>query len=225
MVFFFRKYFNGTLLRCMNAGQVERIVKQLHDGPDGGHFSARTTAMKIMRVVYYWPSLFHDCQKYVRRCEKYAFFFGKQRLAALPLHPIQVDQPFSLWGLDFIGPINPLSSSSHKWILVTTNYFTRWTEEIALKDSIESSILEFLDGIVTRFSAPSTIILDNAKSFVGAQICACAIDHGIYLTTYSNYYHQDNGLAESSNKNLIRIIKRTVEDNQRCWNQKLKTFL
>ena len=161
----------------------------------------------------------------MRKCEKCAFFSRKQKLSALPLHPIQVDQPFAQWGLDFIGPINPPSSSGHKWILAATDYFTRWTEAVALKDATESLVVGFLDGIVTRFGAPSTIILDNAKSFVGAQICAWAVNHNIYLSTSSNYYPQDNGLAESSNKNLIRIIKRTIEDNQRCWHQKLRTAL
>ena len=99
-------------------------------------------------------------------------FSGKQRLAALPLHPIQVDQPFAQWGLDFIGPINPPSSTGHKWILAATDYFTRWKETIALKDATEPSVIEFLDGIVTKFGAPSTIISDNAKSFVGSQINA-----------------------------------------------------
>lgn len=32
-------------------------------------------------------------------------------------------------------------------------------------------------------------------------------------------------MAESSNKNLIRIIKRTIEDNQRCWHTKLRIAL
>ena len=108
------------------------MIKEFHDGPNGGHFLARTTTMRIMRVGYYWPSLFHDCHRYLRKCEKCAFFSSKQKLAALPLHPIQVDQPFAQWGLDFIGPINPPSSSSHKWILATIDYFTRWTKVVAL---------------------------------------------------------------------------------------------
>ena len=70
--------------------------------------------MKIMRDGYYWPTLFNEYHKWVRKCEKYNFSLGKQRLATLPLHPIQVDQPFSQWGLNFISPINPPSSSSHK---------------------------------------------------------------------------------------------------------------
>lgn len=85
-----------------------------------------------------------------------------------------------------------------------------------MKDATESSVVEFLDGIVTKFGAASTIISDNAKSFVGSHICTWAMDHNIYLSTSYNYYPQGNGLAESSNKNLIRIIKRTIEDNQRA---------
>lgn len=109
-----RKDFNGALLRCINTDQVDKMIKELHDGPDGGHSLVRTTAMKIMRARYYWSSLFNDYHRYVKKCEKCALFLGKQRLAALPLHPIQVDQLFSQWGLHFIVPISPPSSSSHK---------------------------------------------------------------------------------------------------------------
>ncbi|GLJ17262.1 hypothetical protein SUGI_0299520 [Cryptomeria japonica] len=66
--------------------------------------------------------------------------------------------------------INPPSSASHKWILAATDYFTRWTEAVAFRDATKASVLEFLDGIVTRFGVPSTIISDNAKAFVGTQI-------------------------------------------------------
>ena len=41
----------------------------------------------------------------------------------------------------------------------------------------------------------------------------------------SNYYPQGNGLVESSKKNLIRIMKRKIEDNQRVWHSKLMTAL
>lgn len=136
-----------------------------------------------------------------------------------------MDQPFAQWGLDFIGPINIPSNVGHKWILAAIDYFTIWIEAVALKDAIEPSIVEFLNGILSRFGAPSTIISDNAKSFVGTQICAWAMNHNIYLSTSSNYYPQGNGLAESSNKNIIRIMKRIIEDNQRAWHKKLRIAL
>ena len=127
--------------------------------------------------------------------------------------------------LDLIVPINPPSNYGHKWILAATNYFTRWIEVVAFRDATKTLVVEFLDEIVTRFGVPSTIISDNAKSLVGAQIYAWVVDHCIYLSTSSNYYPQGNGLVESSNKKMIRILKRNIEDNQSCWHKKLRTSL
>ena len=39
------------------------------------------------------------------------------------------------------------------------------------------------------------------------------------------YYPQGNGLAESSNKNLVNIIKKLLDDNKKTWNKKLVNAL
>ncbi|KAH9303500.1 hypothetical protein KI387_043862 [Taxus chinensis] len=221
----FKKDVNGVLLRCINTGQIQRVLKEFHDGPASGHFAPRVTALKIMKAGYYWPKIFSDFYAWIKRCKNCAFFTGKERLAALPLQPISVDQPFMRWGLDFIGAINPNSSQGHKWILTATDYFTRWTEAVALKEVNESSILEFYEGITTRFGVPATIISDNALAFIGSKVTEWAVKNGIYLSTSSNYYPQGNGQAESTNKNLLRIIRRTLDENQRAWHTKLKSAL
>ena len=41
----------------------------------------------------------------------------------------------------------------------------------------------------------------------------------------TNYYPQGNGLVESTNKNLIRILKKTVIENQRSWHSTLPNAL
>ena len=35
------------------------------------------------------------------------------------------------------------------------------------------------------------------------------------------YYPQGNGIAESSNKSLVNIIKKLLEDNKKSWHTKL----
>ncbi|PKI67175.1 hypothetical protein CRG98_012424 [Punica granatum] len=40
--------------------------------------------------------------------------------------------PFSMWGIDVIGPINPKASNGHMFILVAIDYFTKWIEAITL---------------------------------------------------------------------------------------------
>jgi transposase InsO family protein len=44
----------------------------------------------------------------------------------------------------------------------------------------------------------------------------------IALIHSTPYYPQGNGLAESSNKILIKIIKILLEDNKKAWDSKLK---
>ena len=41
----------------------------------------------------------------------------------------------------------------------------------------------------------------------------------------SNYYPEGNGLAESTNKTLVQILKKTIDKNQRNWNLKLTDAL
>ena len=41
----------------------------------------------------------------------------------------------------------------------------------------------------------------------------------------TNYYLQGNGLAESTNKNLIIVLKKTVIKNQRSWHIALPNAL
>jgi hypothetical protein len=53
----------------------------------------------------------------------------------MPLKTIIVESPFTQWGLDVIGPINPKSSKGHSYIITTTDYFTKWPEAITLKES------------------------------------------------------------------------------------------
>ncbi|KAH9311350.1 hypothetical protein KI387_026385, partial [Taxus chinensis] len=45
--------------------------------------------------------------------------------------------------------------------------------------------------------------------------------YGISLSHSSDYYPQGNGQAESSNNNIVTIIRKLVDINQRNWHKKL----
>ena len=55
-------------------------------------------------------------------------------MPAALMHPIIKPWPFRGWGLDFIGQTNPPSSKGHRFVLVATDYFTKWTEVVPLKN-------------------------------------------------------------------------------------------
>ena len=106
----------------------------------------------------------------------------------------------------------------------STDYFTKWVEAIPTKKATDAIVMDFLeDKIITRFGVPARIIMDNG--FVSSEMPSFCFKYGISLSHSSNYYPQGNGLAESSNKNLMTIIKKTVGDNKKAWDNKMKYAL
>lgn len=107
-------------------------------------------------------------------------------------------------GLDIIGEIVSNCSKYHKYILTTIDYFTKWVEAIVLKVANKKSIIDFIDHyIFNRFCLPTALMFDNASYFSGNIMVQFALKKGFKLKYSANYYPQANGLAKSTNKNLI----------------------
>jgi len=138
------------------------------------------------------------------------------------LQPVNIDQPFDQWGLDIIGEIVPNSSKQHRYILTATDHFTKWVEAVPLKTTNAEHIIDFVNQfIITRFGLPSSLMFDNASYFSGNAMTEFALKIGFKLKYSANYYPQGNGLAESTNKNLIIIIKQTIDQNHKNWHKSL----
>jgi hypothetical protein len=68
-----------------------------------------------------------------------------------------------------------------------------------------------------RFGIPQTLTTDQGTSFVAKEVRYFVNSYSIKLLNSSPYYAQANGQAESSNKTLVKIIKKKIEDNpKRC---------
>lgn len=79
---------------------------------------------------------------------------------------MSTEAPFDVWGIDFIGEFQEKSSAEHSWILVATDYFTKWIEDIPTRKETSRVVTEFLlENILTRFGVPNKLIMDNAMSF------------------------------------------------------------
>ena len=64
-----------------------------------------------------------------------------------------------MWGTDVVGPIEPRSSLGHRFILVATDYFSRWAEAILLKEVKTENVIKFFkDHVLYKFGTPRRII-------------------------------------------------------------------
>ena len=202
------------------------MAKEFHEGDCGGHHSWKVTTNKIMRVGFYWPTLFSDVYKETTKCHRCQIFEGKRKVVSLPLNPISVEAPFQQWGLDFIGEINPNSSRKHKWILTAIDYFTKWIEATPTRRDTYEVIMDFIENnILARFGCPRQIVTENSPAFKSRKMINFFHKYHISLNHSTAYYPQGNGLAESSNKSIVRIIKKLLEDNKKAWHTKLKYAL
>ena len=88
--------------------------------------------------------MFKDAHAHGRKCQIFQVNAGRERRPTFPLQPITIDNPFEQWGLDVVGEINLNSSKLHKYILITTNYFSKWTKAIPLKVINDTEVIQFL---------------------------------------------------------------------------------
>jgi hypothetical protein len=142
------------------------------------------------------------------------------------MNPIIKPWLFRGWEIDLIGQIYPPSSKGHKFVLVATNYFTKWVEAIPIKTVTSGNMIDFVnEHIVYRFGIPQTITTDQGSQFTSGEFEEYANSLGIKLLNPSPYYAQVNGKAEAANKGIIKLIKRKIDESPKRWHTVLNEAL
>jgi len=215
-----------VLLKCFSANQAKVVLGEVHEGICGTHQSAHKMKWLLLRVGYFWPTMLEGCFRYYKGwqdCQKLEVI---QRAPASAMNPIIKPWSFRGWGIDMIGQINTPSSNGHKFILVATDYFTKWVEAVPLKKVDSGDAIQLVkEYIVYRFGVPQIITTDQVSIFLSDEFVQFVDIMGIKLLNSSPYYAQANGQAEASNKSLIKLIKRKISDFPRQWHTKLAEAL
>ncbi|XP_075665914.1 uncharacterized protein LOC142635678 [Castanea sativa] len=123
--------------------------------------------------------------------------------------------------LDLIGPINP-PSKGHIWILVATEYFTKWVEVVSLKKATGPVVANFIrEHIICRFGIPHKIVTDNGTPFVNKNVRKLLDHRHIKDRKSTPYYPQGNGQAKATNRVLLRILSKMVHEYEGGWTKHL----
>ena len=82
----------------------------------------------------------------------------------------------------------------------------------------QKNVIQFIkEQIIHRFRIPQSISTDQGIMFTWDEITYFAKDYGIQLIKSTLFYAQANGQTKASNKVLINILEKMLEDNPRDW--------
>ena len=99
----------------------------------------------ICRVQFLPCFVAYVYDRYCRECNLCQRFGQSSERARMPHQPVLPLEPFQKWGLDFIGPFTPATARmGSRYILVATDYCTKWVETKVLRDNMASSTTKFL---------------------------------------------------------------------------------
>ena len=131
------------------------------------------------------------------------------------LNPIEVGEPFERIGIDFVGPLEK-TRRRNRYILVVTDYLTKWPEAKAMKDATATNVVKFIyEVIICRHRCPKIILSDRGIHFRNKLVEELCEKFEIKQKLSASYHPQTNGLVERFNCTLCESLAKVSEkENQ-----------
>jgi hypothetical protein len=208
--------------RVIQEEEVFPLLTRLHSDPLSGHFGIENTFNRT-KNRYYWPQMYSSIRKFIQHyniCQRR----GKPRQQE-PLHPLPVSKPFDRVGIDLLQL--PITSTGHKYVIVATDYLTKWVEARALPDKTASCVAGFFyEEIICRHGAPKELLSDQGKEFLNQLIQQICDLFGTTRRVTTPYHPQTNGLTERFNRTLINALGKLIHQYQDSeWDELLTSVL
>ena len=188
--------------RCL----VPEVLESLHDASTAGHLGLAKTVDEI-RERFHWPGLQGDAEIWCRQ-SKSVRAENHPRAARAPLVSSNAGYPLERVAVDIMGPL-PTTEARNKYIMVVSDYFTRWTEAYAIPNQeVRTVATKLVDEFVCRFGGPETLHSDQGRNFESAMIRELCALLDIRKTRTTPYHPQSDSQVERFNRTLVGMLSR-----------------
>ena len=199
----------------------KEILKMNHDHMLAGHLGIAKSTMRIKRQ-YFWPGLNTDVKTYVTNCIVCAKrkAYGTTKAPLKPIPPVQ-----KVWeqiAMDIVGPLTE-SNQGNKYILVLSDYATRFVMTIPMTDQKAYTIAEHLVGkIYTKFGPPERVLTDQGTNFQ-SDLIKKRVNQLFQIEPIrtTSYHPQTDGLVERFNRTLCDMLACYVNEEPEQWDKYL----
>ena len=215
---------NSFLQLVVPVSLRQRIMTGMHNECSGGHLATERTLEKV-KARFYWPFMSSDIELHCKAC---ALCSARRTPAPTARAPMKVDQPsFPLQrvAMDIMGPL-PRTNRGNLYIVVITDYFTKWVEAFAIPDMTARTIASALiDGFICRYGVPLSIHTDQGAQFESNLFKSICELLDMKKTRTTPYHPSSDGLVERMNRTLENMLSARVNANHNDWDLHIQRCL
>ena len=122
---------------------------------------------------------------------------------------------------DILGEL-PETENGNKYILVVSDYFTKWTEAFAMANMEAGTVARIIvEEVVTRFGVPHVIHSDQGRQYESRLFQEMCQMLGTTKTRTTPYHPKSDGMVERFNQTLETMLSAYVSDNHKDWDRQL----
>jgi len=160
-----RKLFDTNVVQMVVPHRLRKpLFDQSHSGPLAAHLGAQRTFLQL-KSAYYWPGMKGDVIRWCKECEVCAQCKGPPIRRQGRLQKVLTGAPLDIVAVDVLSGL-PATVDGKKYILVLTDYFTKWACAFALPDAEASTCMRAMyDGFFADFGLPRQLHSDLGKNF------------------------------------------------------------
>ncbi len=194
-----------------------QILDLCHRGLHGGHFSTDRT-YKTLAGRWWWEGMYGATERFVKSCPECAIVSGTGRHQPPPLHPIPVNRPFQIVGVDVMDL--PVTTNGNKHVVVFQDYLTKWPMVYAIPDQKAHRIAHILvDGI------PECLLSDRGTNLLSHLLRDLCQMLGIKKLNTTAYHPQCDGMVERFNRTLKAMLRKHSARFGKQWDRFLSGVL
>ncbi|XP_068069442.1 uncharacterized protein isoform X2 [Danio rerio] len=214
----------GSVKQLIVPKEARELVLHLsHSIPWAGHLGVRKTIERIKKY-FYWPGLKADVVQYCKSCPE-CQLVSLHHPPRVPLQPLPlISTPFERLGMDIVGPVEK-SSLGNRFLLVITDYATRYPEVFPLKSMKAKNVATCLIQFCSRVGLPREILTDQGTNFMSTLLKQVYQLLGIKSLRTTPYHPQTDGLTERFNQTLKQMLRKFVDETGKNWDQWLPYIL
>ncbi|KAL5469080.1 hypothetical protein EMCRGX_G030273 [Ephydatia muelleri] len=180
---------NGTLWRSLQKGQLcghqlvipfilrATLLNELHSGAVGGHIGEEKMSFRL-KERFYWPGSMEAAREWCKTCASCATRKTSAPKNRAALQTVQAGSPMQIVAVDIMGPL-PETKDGNRYVLVASDYFTRWVEVYAIPNQEAVTVAEKLvNEMFCRFSPPEQLHSDQGRQFESKLIGEVLVPRG-----------------------------------------------